>query len=99
VSSITEKAVQLLHFLHLVVYYMRPHSGYPRYIGGDRGVAELERLVSGPRSWGAVSFLMHPVSVEQVMAIADAEALMPPKATWFMPKLRSGLVVRLYDDT
>ena len=69
-----------------------------RYVGGIRGTVELERLVKGDRSWGAVSFLMHPVSVEEVMAIADADALMPPKATWFEPKLRSGLIVRLYDD-
>lgn len=70
-----------------------------KYVGGIRGNAELERLVTGERAWGAVSFAMYPVSVDEVMAIADAEALMPPKATWFEPKLRSGLIVRLYDDS
>jgi uncharacterized protein (DUF1015 family) len=69
-----------------------------RYVGGIRGSQELERLVTGDRCWGAVSFAMFPVSVDEVMAVADAEGLMPPKATWFEPKLRSGLIVRLYDD-
>lgn len=70
-----------------------------KYVGGVRGLEELERLVTGERAWGAVAFAMYPVSVEEVMDIADAEALMPPKATWFEPKLRSGLIVRLYDDS
>lgn len=72
--------------------------GGHRYVGGIRGMAELERLVRGERAWGTVGFHMFPVSVEEVMAIADADALMPPKATWFEPKLRSGLIVRLYDE-
>ena len=69
-----------------------------KYVGGVRGNAELERLVAGERAWGAVAFAMFPVAVEEVMGIADAEGLMPPKATWFEPKLRSGLIVRLYDE-
>jgi len=73
--------------------------GFFRYVGGVKGMEELERLVRGERSWGAVSFHVCPVSVEEVMAIADADALMPPKATWFEPKPRSGLIVRLYDDS
>jgi len=70
-----------------------------KYVGGTRGTEELERLVEGERAWGVVAFAMFPVAVEEVMDIADAEALMPPKATWFEPKLRSGLIVRLYDDS
>jgi len=70
-----------------------------KYVGGVRGTEELERLVEGERAWGAVAFAMFPVTVEEVMEIADAEGLMPPKATWFEPKLRSGLIVRLYDDS
>lgn len=73
--------------------------GPHRYVGGIRGNEELERLVTGERAWGSVAFGMYPVSVDEVMAIADAEGLMPPKATWFEPKLRSGLIVRLYDDS
>jgi len=45
-----------------------------------------------------VAFAFAPVSVAQIMAIADADAVMPPKSTWFEPKLRSGLVVRSLVD-
>ncbi|KAG5178406.1 hypothetical protein JKP88DRAFT_201642 [Tribonema minus] len=68
-----------------------------KFVGGIRGSAELERLTtSGSEPW-AVGFLMHPVSIEEVMSVSDADMLMAPKATWFEPKLRSGLVVRLLD--
>ena len=61
------------------------------FVGGIRGPAELERLVSSGRA--AIAFSMHPVSVEDLMAIADAGGIMPPKSTWFEPKLRDGLLV------
>jgi len=61
------------------------------FVGGIRGTAELERRVN---EGGAVAFAMFPTSIEQLMAIADAGRIMPPKSTWFEPKLRSGLVVR-----
>ncbi len=61
------------------------------FIGGIRGTAELERRVDDGRA--AVAFSMYPVTVEQMMAIADAGAIMPPKSTWFEPKLRSGLLI------
>ncbi len=64
------------------------------FVGGIRGMAELERRVN---EGGAVSFAMYPTSIEQLMAIADAGKIMPPKSTWFEPKLRSGLVVRSLD--
>ena len=60
------------------------------FVGGIRGTGELERLVSGGSA--AVAFSMHPVTVAELMAIADAGAIMPPKSTWFEPKLRDGLV-------
>lgn len=60
------------------------------FIGGIRGTAELERLVDGGKM--AVAFSMYPTTVEQLMAIADAGEIMPPKSTWFEPKLRDGLV-------
>jgi uncharacterized protein (DUF1015 family) len=61
------------------------------FVGGIRGPAELERLVrSGAR---AVAFSLHPTSVDDLIAIADAGQIMPPKSTWFEPKLRSGLFV------
>jgi uncharacterized protein (DUF1015 family) len=64
------------------------------FVGGIRGTGELERRVKGG---AAVAFAMHATSIEQLMAIADAGLIMPPKSTWFEPKLRSGLVVNLLD--
>lgn len=61
------------------------------FVGGIRGTDELEKRVDSGRD--AVAFSMAPVTVEQMMAIADAGQIMPPKSTWFEPKLRSGLLV------
>jgi uncharacterized protein (DUF1015 family) len=63
------------------------------FVGGIRGPAELEALVTGGRA--AVAFSMFPVTVEDLMAIADAGGVMPPKSTWFEPKLRDGLLIHL----
>lgn len=62
------------------------------FVGGIRGLGELERLVDG--GGFAVAFALHPTSIEQLFAVADAGRVMPPKSTWFEPKLRSGLIVR-----
>jgi uncharacterized protein (DUF1015 family) len=65
------------------------------FVGGIRGTAELERRVGkGP----GVAFSLHPTSVDELMDIADAGRIMPPKSTWFEPKLRSGVVVNRYRD-
>jgi uncharacterized protein (DUF1015 family) len=64
------------------------------FVGGIRGSKELERRVD---EGGAVAFAMYATSIEQLMAIANAGKIMPPKSTWFEPKLRSGMVVRLLD--
>jgi uncharacterized protein (DUF1015 family) len=64
------------------------------FIGGIRGTEELERRVD--KGDAAVAFSMYPTTVEQLMAIADAGQIMPPKSTWFEPKLRSGLVVQTF---
>ncbi len=61
------------------------------FVGGIRGTKELESRVNSGEC--AVAFSMYAVSVEQMMAIADAGCIMPPKSTWFEPKLRSGLLV------
>ena len=61
------------------------------FVGGIRGTGELAARVDSGRA--AVAFSMYPVSVDQVMAIADAGSIMPPKSTWFEPKLLSGLLV------
>ncbi len=61
------------------------------FIGGIRGPAELEKLVNAKEH--TVAFSMYPTTVEQLMAISDVGQIMPPKSTWFEPKLRSGLFV------
>ena len=63
------------------------------FVGGIRGTAELERLVNEGKA--AVAFSMYPVSIGDLMSIADAGGIMPPKSTWFEPKLRDGLLVHL----
>jgi len=64
------------------------------FIGGIRGTDELVKLVDSGRA--AVAFSMYPTTVEQLMAIADANQIMPPKSTWFEPKLRSGLFIHTF---
>ncbi len=67
------------------------------FVGGIRGPGELKkRLDSGS---AAVAFSMFPTTIEQLIAVADAGQIMPPKSTWFEPKLRSGLVVHTLGDT
>jgi uncharacterized protein (DUF1015 family) len=63
------------------------------YVGGVRGMKELERLVDSGEF--AVAFSLYPTSMEQLMAVSDADKIMPPKSTWFEPKLRSGIFVHL----
>jgi uncharacterized protein (DUF1015 family) len=65
------------------------------FVGGIRGTAELSRRVDAGEG---IAFSMHPTTVDQLMAIADAGLIMPPKSTWFEPKLRSGLLVHTLDD-
>ncbi len=64
------------------------------FIGGIRGTQELEQRVNSGRD--AVAFSMHPVTVRHLMAIADAGQIMPPKSTWFEPKVRSGLLIHTF---
>ena len=63
------------------------------FVGGARGTAELERLVRSGEA--AVAFSMYPVSVEEIMRISDAGGIMPPKSSWFEPKLRDGVLVHV----
>ena len=65
------------------------------FVGGSRGSGELERRCNTDMK---VAFAFAPASVEQIMSVADAGAVMPPKSTWFEPKLRSGLLVRSLND-
>ena len=65
------------------------------FVGGIRGLGELSRRVDSGEM--QVAFALYPVSMEQLMAIADSGAIMPPKTTWFEPKLRSGLAIHELD--
>jgi uncharacterized protein (DUF1015 family) len=65
------------------------------FVGGIRGTAELERRVNSGAM--AIAFSMYPTTMDQLMAVSDAGAIMPPKSTWFEPKLRSGLFVHELD--
>ncbi|HEX5134071.1 MAG TPA: DUF1015 family protein, partial [Thermoanaerobaculia bacterium] len=61
------------------------------FVGGIRGTSALERAVDERRA--AVAFSLFPVAVEDLMKVADANEIMPPKSTWFEPKLRDGLLI------
>ncbi len=65
------------------------------FVGGIRGLGELKRRVDSGEM--RVAFAMYPVSMDQLTTIADTGNIMPPKTTWFEPKLRSGLVIHLLD--
>lgn len=64
------------------------------FVGGIRGLSELEKLVD--QREGSVAFAMYPTSMEELFEVADAGLLMPPKSTWFEPKLRSGLFIHKF---
>jgi len=63
------------------------------FVGGRRGTAALETAVTSGQA--AVAFSLHPVTIDDLMSIADEGGIMPPKSTWFEPKLRDGLLVHL----
>lgn len=65
------------------------------FVGGIRGTSELERRVDSGSA--AIAFSLYPTSIEQLLAVSDAGLIMPPKSTWFEPKLRSGLFVHELD--
>jgi uncharacterized protein (DUF1015 family) len=65
------------------------------FIGGIRGLGELKRRVDSGEM--KVAFALYPVSMKQLITIADTGNIMPPKTTWFEPKLRSGLVIHKLD--
>jgi uncharacterized protein (DUF1015 family) len=65
------------------------------FVGGVRGLGELEKRVQSGRA--AAAFALHPTRMEQLMAVADAGKLMPPKSTWFEPKLADGLLTHVLD--
>lgn len=64
-----------------------------KFVGGIRGTGELEKLVNSGKF--KVAFSLYPVTLDQLFAVADSGNVMPPKSTWFEPKLRSGLLVHM----
>ena len=66
-----------------------------QFVGGIRGVGELQRRAE---KHNGVAFALYPTRIEQLMSVASAGKVMPPKSTWFEPKLRSGMVVRSIND-
>jgi uncharacterized protein (DUF1015 family) len=66
------------------------------FVGGIRGTGELEKKVRSGQF--AVAFSLAPTTIEQLFAVADAGKIMPPKSTWFEPKLKDGLVVHMIDE-
>ena len=65
------------------------------FVGGIRGLGELSRRVDSGEM--KVAFALYPVSMKQLLDIADSGQIMPPKTTWFEPKLRSGLAIHTLD--
>ncbi len=65
------------------------------FVGGIRGLSELEKRVDSGEM--AIAFSLYPTSMEALMAVADAGEVMPPKSTWFEPKLADGLVSHVLD--
>ncbi|HTX99546.1 MAG TPA: DUF1015 family protein [Bacteroidota bacterium] len=96
--------VELLDVSILQAHLLSPLLGIddPRtnkridFVGGIRGLEELEKRVDSGQM--AVAFALHPTSIEELLAIADAGKIMPPKSTWFEPKLRDGVVVHMVSE-
>lgn len=65
------------------------------FVGGIRGLEELERRC---KIDGKAAIAMNPVKIDDLLRVADANLIMPPKSTWFEPKPRSGFVVRCFED-
>ena len=65
------------------------------FVGGIRGLAELEKRVNSGEM--ALAFSLYPTRIEDLMAVADAADVMPPKSTWFEPKLADGFVSHVLD--
>ena len=100
-TSLSESVSETLDVSILQDFLLSPLLGIgdPRtdkridFVGGIRGTKELEKLVNAGSA--AAAFSLYPVSVDDLMKISDAGEIMPPKSTWFEPKLRDGLLVHL----
>ena len=89
-------AVLQEHLLQPVLGILDPKSdGRIDFVGGIRGLKELERRVQTDCK---VAFAMYPTDIHELFAVSDAGKLMPPKSTWFEPKLRSGLLIHSLEE-
>ncbi|MDA9871726.1 DUF1015 family protein [Gammaproteobacteria bacterium] len=91
VASLDVSILQDFVFSPLLNILDQRTDSHVDFVGGIRGLAELERRTDGGE-WQA-AFALYPTSIESLMDIADAGEVMPPKSTWFEPKLKSGLVI------
>lgn len=64
------------------------------FVGGIRGLKELEKRCQDD---SVAAFAMYPVKISELLSVADAGLIMPPKSTWFEPKPRAGFIVRVFD--
>jgi uncharacterized protein (DUF1015 family) len=94
-----DRVVDRLDVSRLSEHLLEPHLGIGDqrrdptidFVGGIRGPDELEKRVDEGKAQLAIS--MYPTHIEELVAVSDEGSLMPPKSTWFEPKLRSGLLV------
>ena len=97
-----QDAVSRLDVARLQSYVLEPVFGIqnPRtdsriaFVGGSRGTAELDKRVRAGKAKLAIS--MAPTKIEELVEVSDEHQLMPPKSTWFEPKIRSGFVVHTF---
>ncbi|MDP6569604.1 MAG: DUF1015 family protein [Candidatus Marinimicrobia bacterium] len=90
-----DAAILQSHLLSPVLGIDDPRTNYRiDFVGGIRGMRELERRC---QSDCMVAFALPPIKIEQLLSVADSGKVMPPKSTWFEPKLRSGMVVRMLE--
>ena len=93
-ASSLDVALLQEHVLERLLKHRRhPHRQADRFRRRRRGTRALEQAVGSGRA--AVAFSMYPVMIEDLCAISDSGGIMPPKSTWFEPKLRDGLLVHL----
>jgi len=100
----TTDAIEKLDVTLLQKYALDPIFGIEdqrtskriNFVGGIRGTAELEKLVNSGEY--ACAFSMFPTSIEDLMTISDAGGIMPPKSTWFEPKLRDGMFCHMIGE-
>ncbi len=89
------KNLLILATMLLTFSFANAQSKLNTFVGGIRGLGELQRRVDSGEMKAA--FALYPVSMDQLINIADSGNIMPPKTTWFEPKLRSGLVIHKLD--